>query len=141
MQDCIFCKILAGQAAGSFVYRDETVAAFMDIHQTHAYKVLIVPVAHVETIYDLAETQASAIFQLAVRLSRVIRNLSSCDGLNVFQSNGAAAGQEVFHFHLHLLPRFVKGRIPPRYPDIGEYPERSFLDQLASDIMHVLSTS
>jgi histidine triad (HIT) family protein len=76
--------------------------------QPNPYKILIIPHAHVETVYDLSEAQAARIFQATVKIARAVRAASGCEGLNLIQSNGRAAGQDVFHFHLHVIPR-VKG--------------------------------
>jgi histidine triad (HIT) family protein len=131
MAGCIFCKILARETPGSFVYEDELVAAFMDIRQPNPYKVLVVPRAHVEVIYDLSAEQAAALFQTAVRIARAIRDVSGCDGLNVFQSNGAAAGQVVPHVHLHLLPRHLG---PRDHAQGGSVIDRATLERLAADL-------
>lgn len=128
---CIFCKILAGEAAASLVYQDELTAAFMDINQPTPYKVLVIPRAHAEAIYDLSEEQAAAVMQTSVKIARAIREVTHCDGLSVFQSNGAAAGQEVWHFHFHLLPRYLNDQHDRRKV---EHPERAILDQLAADL-------
>ena len=104
--DCILCEISSGRAQASFVYEDEYVFGIMSLDQPNPYKVLVVPRAHVETIYDLSEDQAARIFQAAVKIARAIREASGCEGLNVVQSNGRAGQQDVFHFHLHLVPRF-----------------------------------
>ena len=105
--NCILCDIASGQALANFVYDDEDVFGIMSLDQPNPYKVLVVPRAHVETIYDLSGDQAARIFQAAVRIARAIRKASGCEGLNVVQSNGRAGQQDVFHFHLHLLPRFT----------------------------------
>src|ERR1041385_3958628 len=105
--NCILCDIASGQALANFVYDDENVFGIMSLDQPNPYKVLVVPRAHVETIYDLSGDQAARIFQAAVRIARAIRKASGCEGLNVVQSNGRAGQQDVFHFHLHLLPRFT----------------------------------
>ncbi len=104
--DCIFCQIVSGQAPASFVYQDDKVVAFMSLEQPNPYKVLVVPRDHVETLFELNDQQAAAIFQATVKVARAIRAASGCDGLNLVQSNGEAGQQDVFHFHLHLVPRF-----------------------------------
>lgn len=96
---CVFCNILAGRAKASFVYRDASVAAFMSLEQPNAYKVLVVPTAHVETLYDLTDAQTAELFQVVVKVARAIRLVSGCDGLKV-QSNGAAGQQDVPHLHV-----------------------------------------
>ena len=103
--DCVFCAIAAGGKPASFVHEDEDVLAIMSLDQPVPCKLLILPRAHVETIFDLSDTQAGALFRVAVRLARAVRDATACPGLNLVQSNGAAAGQDVPHFHIHLVPR------------------------------------
>jgi histidine triad (HIT) family protein len=115
--NCIFCEISSGQAPASFVYEDEYVFGIMSLDQPNPYKVLAIPRAHIETIYDLSEDEAARIFQVAVKIARGIREASGCEGLNVMQSNGRAGQQDVFHFHLHLVPRFHGDNILISWPN------------------------
>src|SRR5215203_4452307 len=103
---CIFCEISSGQSPASFVYEDEKVFGIMSLDQPNPYKVLVIPRAHIENIYDLSDEQAACILQATVKVARAIREASGCEGLNLVQSNGRAGQQDVFHFHLHLIPRF-----------------------------------
>jgi histidine triad (HIT) family protein len=100
MHDCVFCKILSGDVPAHFVYEDEKVAAFLSLEQPTPCKVLVVPREHVEMIFDLNDELAAAIFQATVR------EASGCSGLNLIQSNGRVGQQDIFHFHLHIVPRF-----------------------------------
>ena len=106
MNDCIFCRILSGELPAHFVYQDDLVVAFLSLEQPNPYKVLVIPREHVENVYDLNDEQASAIFKATVKIARGVRDVSKCDGMNLMQSNGEAGLQDVFHFHLHILPRF-----------------------------------
>ncbi|MCA1624217.1 MAG: HIT family protein [Acidobacteria bacterium] len=130
--DCIFCKISNGQAPASFVYEDEYVFGIMSLDQPNPYKVLVIPRVHIENIYDLSESEAARIFQVTVKVARAIREASGCDGLNLVQSNGRAGQQEVFHFHLHLIPRFLGDDIflKWQYTQI----ERDELNRMAEEI-------
>lgn len=132
MTDCVFCQIVSNQAPASFVYQDDTVIAIMDINQPNPYKVLVMPRLHVETIYDLNHDQAAAIFQATVNISRAVRLASDCDGLNLVQANGPTAGQDVFHFHLHILPRFTNDDVVFAWDFTTQ--GREVLDRLATDI-------
>ena len=105
MNDCVFCRIVAQQIPATVVYEDEATLAFMDIGQVNPGHVLVACKAHVENIYDLADAQAAAVFRSAVRVARAIRAAFNPPGLSVYQANGKPAGQTVFHFHLHVLPR------------------------------------
>lgn len=104
--NCIFCEISSGRLPASIVYEDEQVIGLMSLDQPNPYKVLVIPRTHLETIYDLSAEQAAFIFQATVKISRAVRAASGCGGLNLVQSNGRIGGQDVFHFHLHIVPRF-----------------------------------
>ncbi len=98
--DCIFCQISNGLSPASFVYKGDETFGILSLDQPNPYKVLIIPRAHVESVYDLSEKQAADIFQASVKVARAIREVSNCEGLNLVQSNGRVAGQDVFHFCL-----------------------------------------
>ena len=130
--DCIFCKISNGQAPASFVYKDEYVSVIMSLDQPNPYKVLVISQAHIENLYDLSESEAARIFQVTVKVARAIREASGCDGLNLVQSNGRAGQQDVFHFHLHLIPRFSGDDILLNWQHTQI--EREKLNQMAGEI-------
>jgi histidine triad (HIT) family protein len=88
------------------VYESEEVFAAMTLEQPNPYKVMVCPRDHVGTVYDLTDAQAASVFAATVRIARAVRDASNCDGLNLVQSNGRAAGQDVDHFHLHVIPRW-----------------------------------
>ncbi len=129
---CIFCEIAAGREPASMVYQDECVYAMMSLEQPNAHKVLVIPRAHVESIYDLTDEQAMAIMRVTVRVARAIRAASGCEGLNLVQANGRVGQQDVFHFHLHLVPRFRGDGILLRWDNTRQ--ERAELDRLAAEI-------
>lgn len=106
MGGCIFCEIVAGEAESFVVASDDRAVAFLDINPLGRGHTLVVPSRHVT---DLLEGGAEVLVEIAPMLEEVARLLVGrldADGINVFQSTGAAAGQEVFHFHMHLLPRW-----------------------------------
>lgn len=103
--NCIFCRIVAKQIPASVVYEDAHSFVFMDLGQVNPGHVLVAAKAHAENIYALDEAQAAAVFATAARVARAIRSAFAPQGLSVYQANGAAAGQTVFHFHIHLVPR------------------------------------
>ena len=105
MSDCVFCKIVARQIPATVVYEDADTLAFMDIGQVNPGHVLIACKAHVENVYGLQDAQAAAVFRAAAKVARAIRAAFDPPGLSIYQANGRPAGQTVFHFHLHVLPR------------------------------------
>ncbi|MET4729210.1 histidine triad (HIT) family protein [Lysobacter enzymogenes] len=133
--DCVFCRMLAGAAPASFVHRDEHVAAFVDLRQAVDGHVLIVPNRHVETLYELDEDTAGRLMALAVRVARALAVDGAPPGLNLWQSNGHAGGQEVPHVHLHVQPRRVGDGLMRVYPNGVPAPSpRETLDALAARI-------
>ena len=132
-RDCIFCSILAHELPASFVAEDETTVAFMSLRQPVPGHVLVVPRRHVPTIYDLAADEGGAVMSLAIRVARGLRHVYSPAGLNLWQSNGEIAGQEIDHFHLHLQPREAGDGMWDIYPN-GEPAPRAhdYLDSLAA---------
>ena len=129
---CIFCQISSGQAPASFIFRNEQVFAIMSLDQPNPYKVLVVPRSHIENIYDLSAEDAAHIFQATVKIARAVRAASGCDGLNLVQSNGRAGQQDVFHFHLHLVPRFDNDSVILSWQSTQA--ERSELNRMAEEI-------
>jgi len=105
MSECIFCGIVAGRIPATTVYEDEHTLAFMDIGQVNPGHVLVAVKAHVENLYQLDAEQAGAVARASLRVARAIRDAFHPRGLSVYQANGAPAGQTVFHYHVHLLPR------------------------------------
>lgn len=98
----IFTKIIQGQIPGFIPYQTETIAVLIAL-EGH---ILIVPKQEYKDIFELPDDIAAEIMQTAVRVSQALKNSTDCEGINLVQSNGATAGQEVFHFHLHIKPRF-----------------------------------
>jgi len=106
MSDCVFCDIVDGKAPAYRVCEDEDTLAFLDIEPANPGHVLVVPTTHCETLPDMSEPLAGRAFQTAWRLAAAIDSVHTPDGVNVVQSNGTAAGQEVFHAHVHVVPRY-----------------------------------
>jgi histidine triad (HIT) family protein len=96
---------VAKQIPATVVHEDADTLAFMDIGQVNPGHVLVAAKAHAENLYALDDAQARAVFGAAAKVARAIRDAFSPQGLSVYQANGKAAGQTVFHFHLHLVPR------------------------------------
>jgi histidine triad (HIT) family protein len=105
MTDCVFCKIVAGQIPSTRVFEDEHTVAFMDIGQVNPGHVLVAVKKHADNLYALDDAQAAAVARTSARVARAIRDAFKPEGLSVYQANGKAAGQTVFHYHVHLLPR------------------------------------
>ena len=109
MTECIFCRIVAGEAPASFVHRDDVVSAFLDIRPVAPGHTLVVPNEHVVLASDLTDSAADRLFAVGRRLEQTLRQTDAAraDGVNFFIADGEAAGQDVFHAHLHVIPRFA----------------------------------
>ncbi|HWA39883.1 MAG TPA: HIT family protein [Burkholderiales bacterium] len=129
---CIFCRIVAKQIPATVVYEDAQTLAFMDIGQVNPGHVLVAAKAHAENIYALDDEQASALFRTASKVSRAIRAAFAPEGLSVYQANGKAAGQTVFHIHLHLVPRHEGDGMALSWP--VKNPPRERLEEYAARI-------
>jgi histidine triad (HIT) family protein len=105
MSDCVFCRIVAKRIPATVVHEDADTLAFMDIGQVNPGHVLVALKAHAENLFALEEAQAAAVFRTVARVARGIRAAFAPQGLSVYQANGKPAGQTVFHFHIHLVPR------------------------------------
>lgn len=109
MSDCIFCKIINGEIPSAKVYEDENVLAFLDISQVTKGHTLVIPKVHKENVFALNDEIAANVFSAVPKVANAIKAAYDPIGLNVLQNNGEAAGQSVFHFHMHLIPRYGKG--------------------------------
>jgi histidine triad (HIT) family protein len=107
MNDCIFCQIAAGTIPAAVVYTDDDFVAFLDIRPVSAGHLLLVPRLHAERLTDLPDAVLARELPLAARLARAILATTGATDFNLFNTNGAASGQEVFHHHLHVIPRMT----------------------------------
>lgn len=136
LTNCIFCDILAGQSPVSMVYQDERCSAFMDIQPVNPGHALVIPNAHAAELADLDEETGAHMFRVAHRLARAVRESGvRCEGVNLFLADGEAAFQEVFHVHLHVIPRYRGDGFGLIFsPEYSKRPDRSELDRIAEKI-------
>ena len=104
--NCIFCKIANGEIPSSTIYEDDSFRVILDLSPATKGHALILPKQHMADIFEMDEATASSIFVLASRIAKAMKTALNCDGLNIVQNNGPVAGQTVFHFHMHLIPRY-----------------------------------
>ena len=136
MSDCVFCKIVAGQIPSTKVYEDEHTLAFMDLGQVNPGHVLVAEKKHAPHLFELDETQAAAVARACVKVSKAIQSAFKPEGLSVYQANGKAAGQTVFHYHVHLLPRHAGDGMELTWP--VKNPPREKLEDYAAKIRAVV---
>jgi histidine triad (HIT) family protein len=106
MGDCIFCKIVAGEIPSTQLFANDRVVVFMDINPISPGHCLVVTKQHRPSLFELTGDEGAAVMAAAQRAGVAIRGALEPDGLNLHQSNGAAAGQVVGHFHIHVIPRW-----------------------------------
>jgi histidine triad (HIT) family protein len=139
MSDCLFCRIAAGTLPASMVHCGERVLAFMDLNQPTRGHVLVVPRAHSVDIHDIPGEDAAAVMELSRRVAGAVRRAVGADGIQLWQSSGRAAMQEVFHFHMHIFARFEDDDIKRLgMRAAAKFPPRPELDDLAALIRQQL---
>jgi histidine triad (HIT) family protein len=119
--DCIFCKIIAGELPGQIVEQDERTVAFMDISPATRGHLLVVPRAHARNLLEISPDDLAATVATAQRLARRVSERLGPDGVNLINSCGSAAWQTVFHFHVHVIPRYEGDPLKlPWVPEQGD---------------------
>lgn len=106
-ENCIFCKIAGGEIPSNTLYEDEEFRVILDAAPATRGHALILPKSHAANIYELDEGLAARAFVLAKKMTKKITDKLGCEGFNIVQNNGERAGQTVFHFHMHLIPRYA----------------------------------
>lgn len=104
--DCIFCKIAAGDIPSNTVYEDERFRVILDLNPASKGHALILPKNHADDLFDLPEEDRAAVLSVAAKVAGAMKKALSCSGINIVQNNGESAGQTVKHFHLHIIPRY-----------------------------------
>jgi histidine triad (HIT) family protein len=136
MSNCVFCRIVAKEIPAAVVYEDELTIAFMDAGQVNPGHVLVAAKAHAENIYALDDALAGALLTTAAGVARAIRDAFKPQGLSVYQANGKAAWQTVFHYHMHLVPRYDGDGMALAWP--AKNPPRDKLSEYAAMIRRAL---
>lgn len=130
-ENCIFCKILAGEIPSTAVYEDDDFKAILDVNPAARGHVIILPKNHAANIYEFPDEDASKIMMVAKKIATAIEKAYHCDGVNILQNNGEAAGQTVFHLHVHVIPRFKGDTVNIGWKQ-GDMPED--LDAICKEI-------
>ena len=134
--DCVICKLLSGELELSVIHEDDLCVAFMDVQPINPGHALVVPRKHAPYLADLEAEDGAQVFRVAQRVAAALRDCGvKCEGVNFFLADGEAAGQEVFHVHLHVFPRYSGDgfglNLPPDYQD---RPNREELNEIAQRI-------
>ena len=135
--NCIFCKIANGEIPSSTIYEDEFFRVILDLSPATKGHALILPKQHMANIFEMDDTTAEKVFVLAKRIAKAMKSALNCDGLNIVQNNGEVAGQTVFHFHMHIIPRYDNdGQHITWIPGTSEADER---EAIATQIKSLLN--
>jgi histidine triad (HIT) family protein len=116
MQECVFCRIVRGELPASVVHEDEACIAFMDIGCVGPGHTLVVAKRHATDLLALDDALAGRVFSGVARVAKAVQAAFAPDGLSVYQANGPAAGQTVFHFHVHVVPRWTGDAMSVHWP-------------------------
>jgi histidine triad (HIT) family protein len=123
-EDCLFCKIVAGEIPAQVIMEDDDVLAFMDIAPATRGHALVIPKQHAADLFEIEPDQLAAVAKMAQRVALRIRDQLAADGVNLINSNRPAAWQTVFHFHVHVIPRYVGDPLRlPWTPGAGDMDE------------------
>ena len=125
--DCIFCKIAAGEIPSSTVYEDENFRAILDLGPAAKGHTLVIPKDHSENLLDVSPETAKKALSVISKTANAIKDAMGCHGINVVQNNGEAAGQTVMHLHFHIIPRYNNDKV-----NIGWQPMKPSTDELAA---------
>lgn len=118
MEDCVFCKIISGEIPSYGLYEDSYCKVILDRFPGSAGHILVIAKEHKETVFALEEAVAAKLFQTAARAAKVLQQAFGVQQLNIVQNNGAAAGQTVPHFHIHVIPREEGDTIQVQWPQL-----------------------
>lgn len=136
MDECIFCKIVKGEAPASVVYEDDLTLAFMDIGHVNPGHTIVAVKPHIANIYGLNDTLAAAVFRTATRIAQALKKAMQPEGVTLLQANEAAGWQTVFHFHFHVLPRHPNDGPALTWP--AKRPPREELQRYATQVRAAL---
>lgn len=132
MTDCIFCKIAGGDIPSATIYEDDDFRVILDLGPASKGHALILPKYHASNIYELPDELAAKVMVLAKKMASKMTDALQCDGFNIVQNNGELAGQTVFHFHMHLIPRYEGDNVK-----LGWVPG-TLTDEMRDDILNKL---
>lgn len=124
--DCIFCKIANGEIPSTTIYEDDDFRVFFDIAPASKGHCLIVPKEHFDNVFEMNEETAGKLFVCATKVARSLKKELNLEGLNIVQNNGTIAGQTVFHFHMHMIPRYTGDTV-----NVGWKPGEADMDELS----------
>ncbi len=121
--DCIFCKIANGEIPSNSIYEDDNFNVILDLNPANKGHALIIPKVHYQDVYSMDDAFASKVYPLAAKVARVLKGAMHADGINILQNNEEPAGQTVFHFHVHVIPRYMDDDIDMTWTPLESNPD------------------
>lgn len=132
MSDCIFCKLANGEIPTMSVYEDEVVKVIFDAAPATKGHLLVIPKGHYENVFEIPEDVLGKAYGVAKKVAQALKDVTGCDGVNILQNNGEAAGQTVFHLHIHVIPRYKGDGVNINWKP-GEQ-DKEYLEDLAKKL-------
>ena len=132
MDNCVFCRIVRGELPASKVFEDEQTVVIMDIQSVNPGHMLVLIKPHRENIYALDDALAGAALRTAAQMARTVKQVTGCEGVTLLQANEPAGAQTVFHFHIHVLPRWTDDGMALAWP--AKNPPREALEEMAGQL-------
>lgn len=136
-ENCIFCKIAAGEIPSRTIYEDDSFRVIMDISPAAKGHAIILPKNHAADIFELPDEDASKILIVAKKVASAMKKALKCDGVNILQNNGEVAGQTVFHLHVHVIPRYQDDQVKIKWSPITTFTEEE-MDTLHKEIVSAM---
>lgn len=136
MENCVFCRIVKEELPASRVFEDESTLVFMDLQSVNPGHMLVVVKPHRANIYELDDELAAAAFRTAARMARAVKTVFGCEGVTLLQANEKASAQTVFHFHIHVVPRWEGDGMGLAWP--AKNPPREALEEMAAKLRAAL---
>lgn len=134
MSDCIFCKLANGDIPTNTVYEDDDFRVILDAAPANLGHCLVLPKNHAANIFELDSELCGKAFKLAAKIAKAVKAATNCDGVNILQNNGDAAGQTVFHFHIHIIPRFAADDVKFEFGSFKTDDTASILNKLIENL-------
>jgi histidine triad (HIT) family protein len=140
MSKCIFCKIIRKKAPASVIYEDEKVLAFLSNQPVNQGHSLVIPKNHYESIFDISDEEVAYLFKIVKRIAHSVRDATETEGIRIVQNNGEAAGQVIFHLHVHIIPMQTRNRFSHdgAFRDSTNYQDAATLEKYGEKIRNQL---
>jgi histidine triad (HIT) family protein len=133
--DCIFCDIINGKSEAEIIYEDENIISFLDIRPVNYGHTLVVPKKHYDNFLSLTSTELNRLINGLQTISRAVQKTVKADGFNIVVNSGKAAGQTVFHFHFHIIPRFTNDfSFSPNFKKYSNGSMKEFADKIRIEL-------